>query len=544
MHRTRRTLGEWEVPGWFVAGVLLWNGVAAFPDTGSVRAPARDAAWETRLAGFHGGLIFFPDGRTIACGDAKGMIRLFDAATGKEVGSWHAHPQAVQTLAISPDGRRLASAPVGTAAPGGRAWRLWDLSSGMMPPASESFDVPEAAKGALALSFSGDGTRLAGASVLGAFIWDPAERRTLAEFPLEGKAFPPGKLSWSPDGASLAFPRMTGVLFRRLDGAPAGSLTLEARPRDALVLPGGLLVWAGDGNRVQAVDPTSGAVVRDFCRDEETIEKQIRLDDGRDRGNPATLFVSAKQMCALALSRDSLTLAAGGTDGTIRAWDLPGPGTEPILAERLGQGVLAVSVSPDGRRVAAAGAGGLMKVWDLAAAPEKGLVPPGAASAWEALAGDAAAGFEAAILRYPELLASVRVAVGRMMAEPGGGEERFRILIERLGNADLSSRDEAFGALRAEIGRADPFVREALAGGETIEWEVRERLMSLASCAESPLDIPDPDLRRMLRAIRILERSGGTEALRLLDALAGVFPSRRVQVNAREASGRLGRAAR
>src|SRR5262249_15228318 len=65
-------------------------------------------------------VVWMPDGKTIVSGSHLGTIRVWDAATGKELRAFRAHDGGVSSLAVSPDGRRLASG----------SWdctiRLWD----------------------------------------------------------------------------------------------------------------------------------------------------------------------------------------------------------------------------------------------------------------------------------------------------------------------------------------------------------------------------------------------------------------------------------
>jgi WD40 repeat protein len=82
-------------------GIRLWT-VA----TGELFCPLRSpgSAGET-LA-----LAFTPDGRTIVSGEAGGAIRLWEVATGMQRRTLTGHGMAIQGLAVSGDGRLLASA--------------------------------------------------------------------------------------------------------------------------------------------------------------------------------------------------------------------------------------------------------------------------------------------------------------------------------------------------------------------------------------------------------------------------------------------------
>jgi WD40 repeat protein len=63
--------------------------------------------------------------------------------------------------------------------------------------------------------------------------------------------------------------------------------------------------------------------------------------------------------------RDPNVLASGGSDGTVRLWDVAGrrPIGEPLVAATV---VYGVAFSPDGRTLAAAGDDGSVRLWDTA----------------------------------------------------------------------------------------------------------------------------------------------------------------------------------
>jgi WD40 repeat protein len=61
----------------------------------------------------HGGhvvsLAFSPDGKKLASGSSDQTVRLWDVATGKQIGSLQGHQGGESSVAYSPDGKTLAS---------------------------------------------------------------------------------------------------------------------------------------------------------------------------------------------------------------------------------------------------------------------------------------------------------------------------------------------------------------------------------------------------------------------------------------------------
>lgn len=198
-------------------------------------------------------LVFSPDSRWIALGLLQ-QIKLIDVATGAELRTLAPHSSLVQALAVSPDGRLLASQSFGDKV------KLWDVNSGR-----EALVLEE---GADALAFSPDGRLLATARKLSAEVklWDvKTGRKTLT---LSGHNDEVRDVAFSSDGRLLMSGGMDGSirLWEVATGEPVALITLMGGTADwAVVTPEGffdgsqsgmqkLVAWRFEGNQTAPLE--------------------------------------------------------------------------------------------------------------------------------------------------------------------------------------------------------------------------------------------------------------------------------------------------
>lgn len=149
------------------------------------------------LPGHSGGVesvAFSPDGRRLASTDAE-TLKLWDVASGKELAILRGHSVGgnlvVSSVAFSPDGNRLASG----------SWdktvKLWDVASG-----EELATIKGHSGGVNSVVFSPDGSRLASSDNETVMLWDVSSGRELAT--LQGHSYEVVRVAFSLDGTRLA----------------------------------------------------------------------------------------------------------------------------------------------------------------------------------------------------------------------------------------------------------------------------------------------------------------------------------------------------
>jgi WD40 repeat protein len=308
---------------------------------------------------FEGNLAFNQDGRRLAAAvhvvdgeDGPPAIAVWDVGTGRLAGPLMRAGGFVLSLALSPDGRRLAA--------GGTSLRVWEVASGH--PLSAPLEGQTGTF--FSVAFSSDGRLLASGSSDGTIaLWDLDEA-----------------------GAGSGSPVLRTPL---LDARPSGPVQSLAFTADGTLLSqsldGKVRTWnitSGDSTSVEvgATFRTTGA---SFDRAGDLIAVRRSGDGAVVLWDVATsppigrTLEHETRAWGVAVSPDGQRAAGGGIDGAVTLWEAASGrllGRFPTGSARI---VRSVAFSPDGRHLAAATEGGAVALFDLTAGSELGHVISG-----------------------------------------------------------------------------------------------------------------------------------------------------------------------
>jgi eukaryotic-like serine/threonine-protein kinase len=285
------------------------------------------------------GVAVSRDGRRIAShGDHERFVRLWDGRSAKEVAVLHGHSVAPSILAFAPDGSRLAT---GSPYPDDTV-RLWEASSGRPMAVLRGHENT-----IRSLAFSPDGQRVVSASAdRTARVWDAATGQPRAV--LRGHAGVLWSALFSPDGRRIVTCSEDRPI--RLWDAGSGDLVALLRGhahevRGALFLDGGaLLASLGSDGEARVWD------------------MELAERNGILRGHQSFVY-------DVAFSPDESRVASAAWDGTVRVWHVNTGQQTALLQHGHGgvddQIVSSVAWHPDGRQLASVTRDNQITLWDL-----------------------------------------------------------------------------------------------------------------------------------------------------------------------------------
>ena len=298
-----------------------------------------------------------------------GYVRTWNLS-GDLLHQWRtAGPVSAHSPAWHPDGKVLA-----TCSPNDGVLRIWDAQSGR-----ETRRLETKAHHWKTVAWSPDGTRLAASTDARLLVWDP--ERDVIEYDrsdLSGNAL---ACYWENDNRHLWVSGYGNIVSRcdcedpdtveQLDLPQWGTHWMSFNPTYSRFVrgrTGGFVVYTKDGTELGEVSATHHCDILSLAGSPDGGRWAVGLVNGsilglNDQGELLHVFPPGRMVRALARSPRGDWLASGDDDGAVKLWTPEGdPG--PVLIDDA-KHIRAIAWSPDGTRLATGGADRIVRVWSV-----------------------------------------------------------------------------------------------------------------------------------------------------------------------------------
>ena len=281
-----------------------------------------------------------PDGRSIASAAADGSVRLWDAASGQPVHTLAGHSEKACAVAFSPDSRRLASTGED------QQVRVWNVATGkqlfsLRGPA----DDVRSFRPVLSVAFDPLGRWIVSSYSDSIQTWDAETGKPIRT--LGQHAGPVLSVAVGPDGRWIVTGSKdaSAKIWDVETGLATQTLTGHSGPVQA--------VAAGPGGRLVATASADGT---------------LKIWNTETGSNPVTIREHVGFVNGVAFTSDGRYVVSAGEDTTLRMWDST-TGEEARTFRGHTGPVNCLAIGPDDKLIASASADQSIKVWDTAVGP-------------------------------------------------------------------------------------------------------------------------------------------------------------------------------
>lgn len=303
-------------------------------------------------------VAFTPDGKQMVSTGKGGTIRLWDAATGHQLGTLEAHEGQVLALAVSPDGSRIASAGAD------RLIRLWDTGSREI---ARTINGHTAMSG---LAFSPNGNRIAAACEDNTVkVWSTESGNAIIS--ATGHTGAVLGVAFSPDGERIASSSDRDGTVRVWDSRSGDMIKIVRQgwpnTRRLTFSPGGTRLATISYGRYSLWDTETWDLIEEVRAHDRVVRcvafspdgsqfatagdtTEIKLWETRSGRLLTTLSGHAKTVWDIAFSPDGSRLVSCSDDKTVKVWNTQG-GNDLVLTGSSGR-VYCVAFSSDGKQLA------------------------------------------------------------------------------------------------------------------------------------------------------------------------------------------------
>ncbi|HPB30397.1 MAG TPA: NB-ARC domain-containing protein, partial [Candidatus Sumerlaeota bacterium] len=296
---------------------------------------------------FHGhtdrinSVAYSPDGKRIISGSRDKTLRVWDASSGLELLRIEGRTQEINSVAFSPDGRRVVSGSKD------ETLRVWDVKNG-----DENLVLRGHESRVNSVAFSPDGCRITSGS--GDFegednavrVWDAKSGSEIAVLCGHGEQV--CCVSFNPDGERIVSASVDGTI--RIWNVVAGVEDLRLEGHQGAVT---CASFSPDGSRV-----VSSGGFKDHT---------LRIWDASSGGELIKIKGHSDEVNSVAFSPDGCRIVSASKDKTVRVWDAAS-GKELYRHEGHTDTVLCAVFSPDGSRIVSGSGDGTIRMWE--GAPE------------------------------------------------------------------------------------------------------------------------------------------------------------------------------